>query len=858
MKDYLLHMLSPGAFEELVVRICHELLGFGTISFSSGRDGGRDAFFEGTAQRFPSEADPWAGGFVIQAKHTEKADASCSDSDFGRVLKKEAPKVAALRQADRCDNYLLFTNRKLGALKEDELVGNLREKTGVANVAILGKETITSYLDGAPEIAEAAGLQLSPFVAGQPTIPPPTRDFAGRTDELEELRRMVDEHGGALIYGVRGLGGIGKTELGLRLVEMVGADYPDGHILVELGGASDHPLTSADAMASVIRAYEPQLRLPEAEADLRRMYHRLLKDRRAIVLLDDAAGAEQVKPLLPHTGCLTLVTSRQRFALPKLHRLDLDALTPEAAQELLLSLAPRLGADVERIAGLLGRLPLALRLAGSAFAERPDLEPDEYIRRLGDRDERVGLVEAAIGFNYEALEPEVQQLWRSLAVFPGDFDVAGAAAVWAIEADAAKGILGGSLYPVSLVEWRGERCRLHDLARDFAATRVENRERYTAALRHAGHYIEVLRETTRLYREGGGSVLHGLKLFDTEWSNIRVGQAWAAAHAGDTRDAAEHCIAYSGAGFVLNLRLHPSEWIRWLEVARSTAVSLGDRRGEGFALGNLGLAFSDLGEPEKAIGYYEQTLEVSREIGDQWAEGAALGNLGVAYSALGEFEKAIDIHEQALVVAREIGDRHMEASALTGLGLTYADLGKVESAIGQYEQAHMIASEIGDLRGAATALGNLGVAHKNLGELEQAINCYEQTLVITRAIGDRRSVGSTLTGLGQAFAQLGDWEKAINLHEQALMVHREVGDRRGEATDLGNLGAIFANLGKVDKAATLLEQTIEIGQAIKDPRIVRNASGQLEQLSSCSRPESRSRSRLNLWRWLRNALSSDY
>ncbi len=57
-KDHLLHTPSPGGFEELVVRICHQILGFGTISFGSGKDGGRDAFFDGTARRFPSEADP--------------------------------------------------------------------------------------------------------------------------------------------------------------------------------------------------------------------------------------------------------------------------------------------------------------------------------------------------------------------------------------------------------------------------------------------------------------------------------------------------------------------------------------------------------------------------------------------------------------------------------------------------------------------------------------------------------------------------------------------------------------------------------------------------------------------------------
>ncbi|MCP3960403.1 MAG: hypothetical protein GY719_21370 [bacterium] len=373
---------------------------------------------------------------------------------------------------------------------------------------------------------------------GLPVIPPPTRDFAGRTDELEELRKAVREHGGAMIYGVRGLGGIGKTELGFKLVELVGDDYPDGHILVELGGTSDHRLSTANAMALVIRAYEPQARLPEVDEDLLRIYHQVLKNRKAIVLLDDAAGAEQVEPVLPHTGCLTLVTSRKRFALPGLHRLDLDALSPEAAQELLLSLAPRLGAEAARIAKLLGRLPLALRLAGSAFAERPDLEPGEYVRRLEERSERVGLVEAAISFNYEKLEPELQQQWRALAVFPSDFGAAGAGAVWAMEAGAAKEVLGSSLYRVSMVEIHGRRYRLHDLARDFATSRLNPEERELAARRHAKYYLE-------RWPDLGLALFVGAALLDPfviglgslvsmvpmllEWHNIRAARAWAAA-----------------------------------------------------------------------------------------------------------------------------------------------------------------------------------------------------------------------------------------------------------------------------------------------------------------------------------------
>ncbi|MCP3960756.1 MAG: tetratricopeptide repeat protein [bacterium] len=663
-----------------------------------------------------------------------------------------------------------------------------------------------------------------------PSIPPPTRDFTGRADELEELLKAVREHGGAMVYGVRGLGGVGKTELCLKLVEQMGTEYPDGHVLVELDGASDHPLSSAEAMAQVIRAYEPEVRLPESEDDLRRLYHQVLKGRRAILLLDDAVGDEQVEPLLPHTGCLTIVTSRRRFALPRLHRLDLDALTLEEAQELLLSLAPRLGADADQIAELLGRLPLALRLAGSAFAERPDLEPGRFLERLERRDERVGLVEAAVSFNYEALESEYRRLWRALAVFPVDFDVAGVAAVWAMEADAASGVLGGALYPVSLVEWRGGRWRLHSLACDFASSRLTEEERHTAARRHAGHYVGVLREADRLYKEGGARILEGLALFDTEWGNIQTGQFWAAAHADSNREAAEQCNSYPHAGFYcLNLRLHSAQWIRWLEAGRSAAASLGDRRREGGHLSNLGLAHYRLGKVQKAIDFYERGLAIDREIGDRRGQADALGNLGVVYANVGEVEKAIGYLEQALVIAREISDRRGEGNTLGNLGSAYAVLGDAEKAIEYYEQQRVIAREIGDRRGEGTFLGNLGMAYADLGEMKKTISYLEQALLIAREIGDRRGEGNVVNGLGSAYIHLGEVDKAIGYLKQALVIAREIGDRRGEGNALGNLGLAYRNLGEAMKAISFHEQTLVIAREIDDRLSEGNALGSLGQ-----------------------------
>jgi len=86
------------------------------------------------------------------------------------------------------------------------------------------------------------------------------------------------------------------------------------------------------------------------------------------------------------------------------------------------------------------------------------------------------------------------------------------------------------------------------------------------------------------------------------------------------------------------------------------AREIGDRRGEGADLGNLGLAYSGLGQVEKAIEYYEKALVIAREIGDRRGEGANLGNLGNAYRNLGQVEKAIEYYEQSLMIGREIKD----------------------------------------------------------------------------------------------------------------------------------------------------------------------------------------------------------
>ncbi|MEP7288733.1 MAG: tetratricopeptide repeat protein [Chloroflexota bacterium] len=257
---------------------------------------------------------------------------------------------------------------------------------------------------------------------------------------------------------------------------------------------------------------------------------------------------------------------------------------------------------------------------------------------------------------------------------------------------------------------------------------------------------------------------------------------------------------------------------------------IGNRQSEGVTLGNLGIAYANLGQVERAIGYYEQALVIDREIGDRRGEGADLGNLGIAYKNLGQVERAIGYYEQQLVIVREIGDRRGEGNALGNLGIAYRNLGQFERAIDFYEQALVIKREIGDRRGEGNALGNLGSAYDDLEQFERAIGFYEQALVILREIGDRRGEGTALGNLGSAYRTLGQVERAIGFYEQALVIDREIGDRRGEGDDLNNLGVAYEKLEQWDKALALYRQALVIRKEIGNPQSIALTEGNIQDV----------------------------
>jgi tetratricopeptide (TPR) repeat protein len=555
-----------------------------------------------------------------------------------------------------------------------------------------------------------------------------------------------------------------------------------------------------------------------------------------------------------------IVTSRLEFTLDEMNAINLEKLQPEKAVELLrmivrttrpLEVERYEGQVWEEIARLCGYLPLALRAAGSMLANTRDLSPAEYAEQLQDehnRIERIGSqgadldVKACFNLSYRHLDSETARVFRMLSIFPADFDAKAEEVVCRDEGHQhLSKLVRFSLakFQCSKLSDQG-RYNLHDLVRLFSAARLAEEDDevdiFTARLRHAKHFMQVLSASDELFLQGGAKLKLGLELFDIEWANIQAGQIWSAATTQASRKAnvadmpaLKLASDYPSAGaYVLSMRLYPRDMIRWLESGLAAARKIEDDAAVWEHLGNLGNAYQEIGDIRKAIESTKQLLAIYHQIGDRRNEGAALANLGVAYYKLGDPRKAIEYLEQALTLSREFGNRISESKDLANLGEAYNAIGYARKAIEYCEQALAIDREIGNRQGEGTTLGALGIAYSHLGDAKKAIEYLEQTLAISQEIGDLKNEGTALTNLGKAWLDFGDARKAIEYCEQALAIDREIGSRQGEAASLGTLGIAYITQGDAKKAIGYHEQALDLYRGVGDRR---NESAALRSLA---------------------------
>ena len=643
-----------------------------------------------------------------------------------------------------------------------------------------------------PHLAPAQSAQHS-VLHQLPTKP---AHFTGRDEELAKLENEIaSAHpAGATISGVRtklhGAPGVGKTALATVLAHQLKEHYPDAQLYLNLRGAGADihgkhstavkPVTPAEAMQSIIHAFHPEEKLPEEMDKLSVKYNGVLNEAgRVLLFLDNANDAAQVRPLLPPDNCLLLVTSRAQFSLPGLAVRNIDCLRPEMSQKLLRDVSPRITGCENEAAELCGHLPLALKVFGGVVNDKKLYAVPDLLKRLREGREKLEPVDAAFQISYDLLADDMRYRWVLLTVFPTSFNLPAAAAVWEAKEDSAREIMQ-ALVNASLMEWNeaNDRFRLHDLVRQFCDGKLTEVERTAAKLRYAQHYYGISKKASEFYVKGGKNLLSSLELFDRERTHIEMAfQFLKDAHTTGKDETERAKLLVALVGTIVNtgdLRFNSQKQIRWLEVQRDMARFTKERMQEANALGNLGIAYRRLDDPNKAITIYEECLKIHREINDREGEGKTLGNLGNAFFQIGEAAKAIKFLEEALTLKRETKDHHGMASSLGSLGNAYVRLGNVGMAIKLHIECFKLYRELGDPRGESYALGNLGNDYFALNKLREAIEFYIQALMINRLLQDENGEASTLWAYALALLRMGDRAQAIIHAEEALKIYESI------------------------------------------------------------------------------------
>jgi DNA-binding SARP family transcriptional activator len=349
-------------------------------------------------------------------------------------------------------------------------------------------------LEADPELREGRVVHRSARHAPR-QLPAAPALFTGRTEEVHALSVLVDQGeqraGTVVICAIDGMGGIGKTALALHSAHLLADRYPDGQLFLDLHGYTKglEPREPGDALAVILQALGIPSRQIPPELDARAaLYRDLLAGTRTLIVLDNVANEEQIRPLLPGSGrCTVLITSRTQLrSLDDAHIVPLDVLPVDQAVALLRAVAgPRHDAVddavFEQIADLCGRLPLALRIAGGLLRRRSAWTARHLVDKLreglpgldffrdGERD-----LTAVFELSYRALPAAQRILFRRLGLLPGpDSDNHAVAALLECDPADAEWSLQDLVDHHLLSEPTIGRYQMHDLIRQHAQTLAE-------------------------------------------------------------------------------------------------------------------------------------------------------------------------------------------------------------------------------------------------------------------------------------------------------------------------------------------------------------------------------------------------
>lgn len=642
----------------------------------------------------------------------------------------------------------------------------------------------------------------SPPAADAPNqLPADVAGFVGRDEQL----RLLDAASAAKapVVVISGMAGAGKTALAIRWAHRVADSFPDsfpdGLIYLNLRGYStDDPLSPLAAVTLVLRALGVAAASVPVDVDEAvGMYRTLLAQRRVLLVLDNAREADQVRPLLPGgAACMTLVTSRDRLTglvvRDSARPVPIEPLSDEESLDLLRSIVGGAGdrpGPLAELARACAGLPLALRIAGAKYAERPGFEADfadedqlEWLKVSGDAQ---ASVRAAFEASYRLLAEGQRRLFRLLGLVPGaSFTAAAAAALTGGDPSTRDGLR--ALVAAHLVEQHEHGYALHDLLRRYARDEVADDEAGPAMQRLCAYYEEMVEAAARLLYDTMlrlpdarpaepnplADAVAAREWLDAELPNL-VALIHEAAAGGPKRSAWRLADGLRGYFWI---RRPVAEWLATAGDGLAAADAQGDAQAVAAMHMSLGLAWRTIGQHSSAEEHLHAAKTAAAQAGWREAHASALGHLAVSHAERGDNSAAVDLLMQALELNRKMGRRAGEAVVLTNMGTLQYHLGALARSA-EYTRAALAAyREVGNLGGEGLALSNLGITHVYLGQREQAWAYLAEGQRIFDRIGDRIGLAEGGYAFAKLHSEAGDYEDAEKHAVAAIELAEGAGD----------------------------------------------------------------------------------
>jgi predicted ATPase/class 3 adenylate cyclase len=684
-------------------------------------------------------------------------------------------------------------------------------------------------------------------------LPAPLTDFVGRERELIDGARAVR---GSRLTTFTGIGGGGKSRLGLQVATVLVDEFPGGVWLIELASVADPSL--------VPRSIAQVLGIPEEPGrDLLGAVGLRLGQAPALLLLDNCehlveSAASAVDHLLRVApGLRVLATSRERLGVPgetvyvvppmSVPEGD-DASSAAAAMEhdavrLFVKraaladpgfvLTDQNSAVVSRVCRLVDGIPLAIELAAGRVGS---LSVSEVAARLeshfgllagGSRtvDHRHQTMLAALDWSYQLLSPAEREVLAQLATFRGSFELAQVEAICHVEDPA--GVLGAvvGLVDKSLLihDPATGRYRLLEPVRRYAGDKLaESGQTQAVALNHALFFADLIEKAADAEAVDQAAHLNSL---EQEHDNLRAALRWSL-------DAADGDLALrigSAAWDFWKLRGHLSEGLAWLErgleASRGAPPAVRAR-----ALRGAGDLAAGQGDTTRARRYLEQSLQLAEELGDDTAAAESLTRLAALPHREGDLVGATRLFEEALERARVAGDPSRVGHILASLALLSEDQGLSDRAERYAAEALSTRRPTDDVYVVTDALLALGEISINRGDWQAARGSLEKALQEARRAGFPDVIGWATAYLGKMALGEGQIQEGERLLSEGLAMFQRLGLPVAAAWAMRHLGRAALELGDATRADALLRGALQISlaQVRPDVPLVLQAIAELE------------------------------